>query len=203
MRDESDKIDMSKLAEEIAGYLGEEWQAAPGYHGHREDARIAGPDGEELHLSQNTWRQSDKGKVFVSGTIPRDLSEHAPRNADTGDFAATVRKGAAKLANDVRTRCLPEYRATLAAAREDKAKSDAAHEAAVTLRAEITAALGEHARRSHREHHVGIGKEFGRGLYGEAEVRPFGDDVSVEIRVPRTLVVAVMRAVAGVLNDHR
>lgn len=199
---ENNKIDMPKLAEEIAGYLGDGWQAAPGHQVNRDDARITGPDRVVLRLSQNTWRKSDNGKVFVDGVIPDELHGHHPHGSGTGKMAATVRQGPAKLADAIRTRCLPQYRATLAATRAAKAKSDAAEAAAAALRAEITAALGVHTRRAHNEDRVEIGRESGKGMHGSMTVRSYSDEVELKIRVPRTLAVALTRALATLADSE-
>lgn len=197
---ENEHINLPELAKKIAPFLGEDWGTAPGYQ-RTEDAQLTGPDGQVLHLTQNSWRKSDNGKVFVDGVIPKELHGHSPRSSGTGKMAATVGQGPAKLADAIRKRCLPEYRATLAAALVVKAESDAADAAVVALRAEITAALGVHTRRGHLENRVEIGREFGKGMYGSMSARPYSDEVELEIRVPRTLAVALARALATLADS--
>lgn len=207
MSDDGEKVDVADLAAKLAAELGEGWRSAEGYHAANHDARLFGPDGEELHVvisGRYSWRRCAPGRVVLSSTMDRELAAHVRYNEQSRhEITLSPSKTPGQIAREVQRRLLPDYRRVLTLARERKARHDEANATAAALLAEIDAALGIGSHRQPRGH-SGDREElffghFGRGVSGRVQVL-YGDDVEFEsLRVPRAVAVE-LAAVIGRLH---
>ncbi|WP_439377848.1 hypothetical protein [Amycolatopsis lexingtonensis] len=157
----ADRVDMLGKVREIAGHLGEGWEARPGIWGNGEDAYLNGPDGEELHV--RTGRAaSTRGRVEIYGSIGDFKRYDEPRH----EITVSPDKAAARVAGDITRRLLPGYREGLVLARKRKAE----HEQAEADREHTITTLLGILPGAQRLPHKPDTVQFGRGKYGEGAI---------------------------------
>lgn len=175
----------------IAAELGEGWAATPG-RDRGEEAHFAGPNGEQIHVSQDTWRKANAGRLFLRGSFPDELTGHL-----YGTPAARISVDGAKppavIAKDIKRRLLPAYREALAVARERKAEADALHARRDAVMAEVVAAMGDGAE-AWLPSKASAGR-FDDAVRADAEVETYREQATFAVTVPWSLAPTVARLV--------
>jgi hypothetical protein len=138
----SDPVDVPAFAQEVAAALGDGWTVSPGFRVSGDDAYVlhsGDTEGDRFYLCPTgTTRVADRGKVTLHPSVDDNLfryeSSDAPRTEPL-EFRAS--RGAAWVADKIRTTLLPQQRAAVAAARAGRAaaEQDAAARDAIAARA--------------------------------------------------------------------
>jgi hypothetical protein len=109
---------LRQIAEEIALALGTEWKrdtktdADDTKEGLGEWRAVLNGQGSESLFLSTTWGQ--KGKLYVSGSIPTSVDRQSVRVPDPIAINISMDKTAPQIARDITRRLLPEYRVQLA-----------------------------------------------------------------------------------------
>lgn len=204
---------MSAVAEALnVGHDDNPWRTEPGHQVNDRDVWLRGPDGEAIHVNREAaYLAAGRTKLNLSGSLTDgklyDFVPYDRRDAAHKSIGVSITKSARQIAGDIERRLLPGYRELLTVARAEKAKHDASLVVRDELLVEVLAALGDRGRQAPvptyksddhtREVQVGT---YGRGLYGKATVTPWGSDVVLELRVPKTLLVEFARVTADLIG---
>lgn len=179
-----------KIATLTAAALGNGWRTEHGYSTDDSDARLCGPDDEDIHMSQ-AWEYSRQDRLVLSGSLTGELRTHIHDNVypyPRHEITVSRSKSAERIARDIERRLLPGYRATLATARRIQRRHQERTAARDALAAELIAALGELAHRSYSGD-VEL-DDYGRPFGGEVKL-PLGEGCAIfTVRVPQTEAVA-------------
>jgi len=197
-------MDIKTITREIAAALGDGWKAAPGwYEGPTvRDARLIGPEGEEIHVTMPTWPPAMAGRLNLSASYGADLRPHMPYNAKRAEITVSQAKSAAVIARDIERRLLPDLRNLLYTLRERKAQSDEYEAGRQTTLAAVLEALGGHGEAVTQRHgretvEARIGR-YGNPVHGDLEV--MGDEVKFTLRVSLALAPELARCIATLLE---
>lgn len=179
-----------EIATLIAAALGNGWRAEPGYRTDDSDARLRGPDDEDVHLSQ-AWEYSRRDRLVLSGSLTGELHTRIHDNVypyPRHEITVSRSKSAERIARDIQRRLLPGYRATLATARRIQQRHQERTAARDALASELIAALGDVAHRTYSGD-IGI-DDYGRPFGGKVKLS-LGEGCAIfTVRVPQTEAVA-------------
>ncbi len=195
-------VDVHKLAAEIARELGPEWSASPGHQNQPIDAYIRSRNDEGLHLIEG---YNGRNKITISGERgPRQsLADFWPRvdayRREDPRINVSANKPAGQIAKDISRRLLPGYRAALAKAHESKAQDVREKAEQDKIMAAVAQALSplNGRRRKQTPDLVSFGSWGDGRPHGDVTIRQGCGEVLCEVRVPRSQIVKLARALAS------
>ncbi|HOM83664.1 MAG TPA: hypothetical protein PLZ94_17950, partial [Armatimonadota bacterium] len=130
------KDEATHLAREIAGHLGDGWTAVEDLDGYGVLGLLRNGDAE-IGIRSDTW--APKGMLHLHGFRPRHLHEFWPYQSVPDSINVSPARPPVQIAREIRRRLLPRYEANLEAARQTKARAEAAFAAMRALADELLA----------------------------------------------------------------